>query len=223
MCPFLTLFCFFRSPVPVRPPANARYIMGLGPSVLTNTMNPKIQLKSIRNGEEPHLVNAKQYHRILKRRKQREALAKQSNRPRKRRAFLHESRHKHAMRRPRGPGGRFLRKEEIEALKQCVPVLCCNRRFALVLAVNEWSSRASCHVGSFFPRYERELLAKIDLDKADGRDPTAVSGFALPTSQFFFFVISMEAPDSALKICVGVCVPRCFPRPGRPSRLTTKP
>jgi hypothetical protein len=67
--------------------------------------------------ESPTYVNPKQYHRILKRR---ESRRKQTGSdvtaytPRKRH-YMHESRHKHAKQRKRGPGGRFLSKEEREA------------------------------------------------------------------------------------------------------------
>ncbi|KAL8730658.1 MAG: hypothetical protein Q9166_003971 [cf. Caloplaca sp. 2 TL-2023] len=70
-------------------------------------------------GEEaPLYVNAKQFHRILKRRVARQKLEEALRLTSKgRKPYLHESRHKHAMRRPRGPGGRFLTAEEVAAIE----------------------------------------------------------------------------------------------------------
>ncbi|PVF94050.1 hypothetical protein CPB86DRAFT_67088 [Serendipita vermifera] len=67
--------------------------------------------------EEPLYVNAKQYHRILKRRVARARLAEMQKLSTQRKPYLHQSRHNHAVRRPRGPGGRFLTAEEIAARK----------------------------------------------------------------------------------------------------------
>ena len=67
--------------------------------------------------EAPLYVNAKQFHRILKRRVARQKLEEQLRLTSKtRKPYLHESRHNHAMRRPRGPGGRFLTAEEVAAM-----------------------------------------------------------------------------------------------------------
>lgn len=69
--------------------------------------------------EAPLYVNAKQFHRILKRRVARQRLEEAMRLTSKgRKPYLHESRHKHAMRRPRGPGGRFLTADEVTAIER---------------------------------------------------------------------------------------------------------
>lgn len=80
---------------------------------------PQEEISSGGQEEAPLYVNAKQFHRILKRRVARQKLEEQLRLTSKgRKPYLHESRHNHAMRRPRGPGGRFLTADEVAAMEK---------------------------------------------------------------------------------------------------------
>lgn len=77
-------------------------------------MQRKVLLPALNMDAQPIPVNPLQYHRILKRR-----LARSKQKPFLRnrdRPYLHESRHRHAVMRQRGPKGKFMSKSELEVV-----------------------------------------------------------------------------------------------------------
>lgn len=84
---------------------------------------PRLQVQNETTDEQPIYVNAKQYNRIILRRKARAKWESEHRVTKKDKPYMHESRHEHALRRIRGADGRFLKKNEIEAMVSRV-VIC---------------------------------------------------------------------------------------------------
>ncbi|KAJ6778545.1 TRANSCRIPTION FACTOR NF-Y ALPHA-RELATED [Salix koriyanagi] len=84
-----------------------------GPQISGRIMLPM----SMTADDGPMYVNAKQYHGIMRRRKSRAKAVLEKKLTNSRKPYMHYSRHLHAMRRPRGCGGRFLNTKELNGGK----------------------------------------------------------------------------------------------------------
>ncbi|GLT47774.1 hypothetical protein SLA2020_214370 [Shorea laevis] len=94
-------------------PYGQQVLTQMGPQML-GTQPTRIPLPLDLSEDGPIYVNAKQYHGILRRRQSRAKLEAQNKLVKTRKPYLHESRHRHAVNRVRGSGGRFLRTKNLQ-------------------------------------------------------------------------------------------------------------
>ncbi|KAK9697278.1 hypothetical protein RND81_08G026700 [Saponaria officinalis] len=85
-----------------------------GPTQIMGITTARVPLPVDILDDGPIYVNAKQYNGILRRRETRARLHSQNKLIKARKPYLHESRHRHAVNRVRGRGGRFLSTKKLQ-------------------------------------------------------------------------------------------------------------
>ncbi|KAK7281256.1 hypothetical protein RIF29_09068 [Crotalaria pallida] len=108
------------APYPYGDPIFGASLVAYGPQAINQSQmmlglaSPRVALPLDLAEDGPIYVNAKQYHGILRRRQSRAKLEAQNKLIKSRKPYLHESRHRHALKRVRGSGGRFLSTKQLQ-------------------------------------------------------------------------------------------------------------